>query len=669
LYCRHFCLSYGKPNTYPQRYRCHHVCEPIAELKRLFFCRAGFVWNGPLNFVSTAQNPLLANPAVSASGGYTVKVTSAVGCSNSAVAQVSVVALPVVLPANDSPKCFGQNLNLNGSSSLGGTTYLWNGPNGFNSAAINPFIPNASLAAGGVYTLQITTGPCVATNTTAVIVHPLPSPTITGNSPVCETKSLVLTVNAASLTAFQWIGPVAFSDFNQSTGRDSSILAYSGIYTVMVTDVHNCQNSTQYTVSVLQNPTVTATGTTVCLFEPAVLSAKGAVNYYWSLLGVPVSTLANALIPTATSSLPVIYSVMGTAANGCTATAKATLNTLPLPTPSLSVEPKNRLCLNEVITFNGFGGANYVWRGPFNGSFSGQTVTLSINNKSYQGTYTLTVTDEKGCRANAYTPVLVDDLPSGTLLSSNNEACVPFVSDFEFAPSASNSAPVLSSSWLVANKTYTQNQFNYHFVVSGNYPVVGRLVDTNGCVNTLTLMVKAYAKPVADFSYLPETPIENFETVQFNYTGTSSKNQWWYINVPNNKNSSLSGLAPNYLFEKAGAYPVVLMVQNSQGCSDTIIKVVKVLEDFAVYVPNAFTPNRDGNNEQFMPVFRGMQQFNLRVFNRWGELLFESSNTANGWDGSYRGKECKNDVYTYQLEAVSQSGERKQYNGTVTLYR
>ena len=639
-----------------------------ANLTASSFTGASFVWNGPLSFVSTSQNPLLSNPVVNASGGYTVKVTSAAGCSNSAVAQVSVVALPVILPLNDGPKCFGQTLNLNGSNSTGGVSFVWNGPNGFTAAAANALISNVSLAAGGVYTLQVSTGPCVATNTTAVIVHPLPSPTITGNSPVCETKSLVLAVNAASISTINWMGPAAFTAYTQQTGRDSSGTSFAGTYTVMVTDVHNCVNTAQYSVVVLPNPTVSATGTTVCLFEPATLSAKGAVNYYWSLLGVPVSTLANALIPTATSSLPVIYSVMGTAANGCTATAKATLNTLPLPTPSLSVEPKNRLCLNEVLTFNGFGGENYVWRTPANGSFSGQTATLAITSKAYEGTYTLTVTDQKGCRASTYTSVTVNSLPSGSTDGSKTEGCVPFSSDFSFRASPSNAAPINTVKWVMLNNSAVQNSFSAKFVLPGTYPLLVYISDTNGCANTLSLQVKAYEQPKADFSFLPQHPIENTDEVHFDYTGTSVNLYDWYIRLQD-RTGTMKGKSAYYLFDKAGTYPVVLLVKTAQGCVDTVIKSISVLEDFAVYVPNAFTPNKDGTNEHFVPVCRGMNTYNLVIYNRWGEKVFEGDASGTGWDGTSKGKDCKQDVYTYKLEVQSQGGDTRQYMGSVTLYR
>src|SRR5439155_21728573 len=101
-----------------------------------------------------------------------------------------------------------------------------------------------SLAAAGIYSLNVTTGPCTVAKTLSVTVYPLPSPTITSNMPVCEGKQLQLSVpigiGNTTITTILWKGPLNFNSYYAITSIDSALLAHSGIYTVMVVDNHNC---------------------------------------------------------------------------------------------------------------------------------------------------------------------------------------------------------------------------------------------------------------------------------------------------------------------------------------------------------------------------------------------------------------------------------------------
>src|ERR1041384_3504677 len=115
-----------------------------------------------------------------------------------------------------------------------------------------------------------------------------------------------------------------------------------------------------------------------------------------------------------------------------------------------------------------------------------------------------------------------------------------------------------------------------------------------------------------------------------NSTGGKLKKWSWYMNSNDiySKNENVS-----YFFRENGNYPVVLVVENQQGCRDTMIKYIKIESDFSIYVPNAFTPNGDGLNDVFLPVTRGVKKYSLELFNRWGERIFFSREPMIGWDG------------------------------------
>ncbi|MCC6369531.1 MAG: gliding motility-associated C-terminal domain-containing protein [Bacteroidia bacterium] len=627
---------------------------------------ASYLWSGPLGFSSPVQNPSIFGPFSSSSGNYTVKVTSVEGCTNTSVANVTVTNMPMPIPTSDSPKCFGTTLHLS-APTIPGASYSWNGPNGFISTLQNPVISTVTLPAGGLYNLYVSLGPCFTNSATMVVINPLPSPTITSNSPVCETKSLSLGVTALNLTTVVWTGPTGFLFGGANAGRDSCALSASGIYSVTVTDINTCVNYGTTTVTVLSNPTVSAISNTVCFKDEAVLKASGAVSYNWYNPTGFFSNQSNAVINSAVNIAPVIYTVIGSALNTCTSVAMATLATLPLPVPWLQVSPSRKICLNEVVTFKGFGAYGYDWRGPGNFSFAGETISFPANSLNYTGTYTLTAKDIHNCRAVITTSIHIDDLPTG-IMGGLLKGCVPFKSDYVFYPSGA-SASLTNSNWTVDNKTFGSNTFSNYFTSPGEHLIKGTIKDINSCVNTLTFMVNVYPQPVADFTYSPEKPVENFDEVVFvNTSKGAGVNKWvWYMI----DNSTFGANEQNTLkyFDLAGTYPVAFVAKSEFGCSDTIVKAIVVSEDFNVFVPDAFSPNGDNLNDVFIPVTRGVKSFNLMVFDRWGAKIFESSDKTMGWNGLTGDKESPVDVYVWKVQVSSVRGEQKTFKGHVMLYR
>ena len=117
--------------------------------------------------------------------------------------------------------------------------------------------------------------------------------------------------------------------------------------------------------------------------------------------------------------------------------------------------------------------------------------------------------------------------------------------------------------------------------------------------------------------------------------------------------------------------PILLIVINkSSGCKDTIIKTIQITDNTNVYIPNAFYPNTDGLNDYFFPISRNYDEITMRIFNRWGELLFETNHFSPGWDGKYQDHICPQDVYMYAI-VLRNSGNNKvkYFSGTLTLLR
>ncbi|MDI1355917.1 MAG: gliding motility-associated C-terminal domain-containing protein [bacterium] len=625
-----------------------------------------YAWLGPIGYTSSIANPTYNYPTVNRSGFYTVTATSAQGCTNSAVAHVTVTALPIPFAGSDGPKCAGSVINFLGS---GASSYAWAGPGGFLSNQQNPQITAVSMAAMGNYTLTATTGPCINTTTYALMVYPLPTPTASNSGPVCETKTLQLfAATGNTVSTYFWLGP-NFSTSTKNPVRDSTKLSFSGVYTLTVQDQHMCQATAHTTVSILSNPMVTASGATVCLYASALLSANGASSYIWTGPAFFQSTKPNALIASVTLDRNGLYSVVGTAANSCTATTTVKVLTRSLPQPSLTLLPKSEICLNESITLNGKGGQKYEWYGPNDVYYEGQEVNFTATNLSAAGTYTLKVTDDKGCSASISTLITVYNLPNGSLMGSKLQGCVPLCSDFVFESSSIIPSRVLSS-WDINGRNITGQTFNHCFTEVGLNLITGNLYDSSTtCTNKVDFYVHTFPKPEADFEFAPAKPVENSDEVIFTNTSRGEQQKMWNWSIGDSRIYKSTSQNTAYLFTEQGRYPVALIVRNTWGCSDSIIKTVIVEEDFHIYIPNVFTPNEDNRNELFLPIGRGVKTFHISIYDRWGAKIFESKDLASGWDGSYKGDPCKSDIYTWKIEVTSLHGENKVLTGHVTLIR
>jgi gliding motility-associated-like protein len=632
------------------------------------FPGATFSWSGPAGYTSNQQNPSVQGPSTGYTGNYFVVATSAVGCTNAAVAHGSVVPLPVVSFTTNSPRCMGEDLVLNAGGTTGALVYSWTGPNGFISSSVTNTIMAAGTVAAGIYNLVVTTGPCTAGYSQPVTVHPLPNPVVSYNGPVCETKSMTVMVSTPpneTIVAYTWQAPAGLSSPNNSISVTTASFVHSGVYSATVTDMHGCRASASGSIMVLQNPTVSAASATVCLHQPATLTAQGAKDYFWIGPGLTVMNFANAVIGSANSVTDVGYLVIGTAPNGCTAMATASVSTWALPSPSIGLLPGNKICLNETISLFGLGAKSYEWHGPQSIFHGGETFGFTATSLIYAGTYTLVGIDKNNCRGKTTTEIAVIALPEVGLTGTAMEGCVPFCSDFR--PMVFSS--LVTASWLVNGKATGTGSFSSCFNKEGSHTIKGFFTDTlNKCKSQATFTVFAHGPPAADFSWLPERPVEKEGAVIFtNRSDGERQSSWeWYFM---RDGVSGKGESQQHLFEEAGLYPVAMIVKNTWGCTDTVVKVIEVLPDFSVYVPNAFTPNDDGTNDVFLPVTRGVRDYRLMIFNRWGETIFDSTDPLRPWDGTFAGQFCKEDVYTWQLFVFSHSGVRKDQRGSVTLYR
>jgi gliding motility-associated-like protein len=204
--------------------------------------------------------------------------------------------------------------------------------------------------------------------------------------------------------------------------------------------------------------------------------------------------------------------------------------------------------------------------------------------------------------------------------------------------------------------------------VTGNYTEFGcydvslQITSPQGCTSSLTQedFVCVLPQPIASFTVNPQIMSSINPSAQFTNTSIGSESQSWDFGGETG-NSNLENPVHTYP-EEAGNYLVTLVVANENGCTDTITQMVSVENEPIYYVPNTFTPDGDLFNETFRPVFTAgfdIYQYSFVVFNRWGEVLFESKNSKIGWDGTYGGQPVPQGTYIYQIQFKELSRDKR----------
>lgn len=641
------------------------VCEgQNAALHSYFTAGNQFLWQGPNSFSSNVQFPTLLNASVANNGNYTLTATAANGCTNSAVAQISVTSLPFFNVQNNSPVCEQQTLQLSASPPV--FSYTWHTPNSGSSVSSGLTFNTALPQHSGTYTVLTTFGPCTSTSLIPVVIHPLPSLSISILSPVCETNTTVISVIGGS--SFTWSGPGGFSNSQSSFTLSPLQLSNAGIYTVVVSDGNSCTNTAYDTLFVLPNPTPVVMGSSVCIGNTATLNVSGGQSYIWFGPMGFTSTLSTISLFVPSLSYAGQYTVVTSAANSCTVLSLLNLDAFPYALPLIQITGTPTVCLNSTLSLNASGGNTYMWTGPNFYASHQQQMTLYANSLQYAGVYTLSVLNSSQCISSTTLEIEIFELPMADLTTPISFGCEPLCCKFELKP-AGASAGFVDAGFYINGETLAGSSAEFCFLNAGTHQIEAYYTDSNSCMNRASLNVSVFPKPIAEFRYSPFEPKAGVDEVVFNNASLGDEqNTWtWFFMSP--YSDTIAAVATSKLFELAGNYPVALLVTNTWGCIDTVVKIIQVEDDYSIYVPNSFTPNNDGLNDIFQAKGTGFTDYTLEVYDRWGEVIFTSHNFQTGWDGNYKEQGPKCDVYVWKIGLKTLSGKTKTLTGQVSLIR
>ncbi|MCT4580502.1 MAG: PKD domain-containing protein [Flavobacteriales bacterium] len=296
--------------------------------------------------------------------------------------------------------------------------------------------------------------------------------------------------------------------------------------------------------------------------------------------------------------------------------------------------------------------ATYLWDFGDGNNGAGANPT---HNYAASGSYnvTLRVTDINGCQDESSILVDVKETPVVDFTVLNPLGCAPINTEFSNNSSGIDSGAICTWDFGDGNTYSGCGAANHVYQDDGCYDVT-LSINSNGCSSSLTHvdLVCAEDQPIASFTYNPSTLFIEDPSVTFLNQSQNATNYSWSFG---DGGASISE-NPSHVYStmKSGHYTTVLYAYNDIGCVDSAFQVVKVQGYQAYYIPNSFTPDGDQYNQYFQPVFTSgydPDSFHMAIFNRWGELMFESYNVAVGWDGTCKsGSFVENGVYIWKIE-------------------
>ena len=206
----------------------------------------------------------------------------------------------------------------------------------------------------------------------------------------------------------------------------------------------------------------------------------------------------------------------------------------------------------------------------------------------------------------------------------------------------------------------------------GSYTITLTETTSHGCSSTAAFpnLITVFSLPVAAFNYSPQPASTDAPEIKFHDLSVgASAWQWTFDDLNDLTASNLQ--FPTHLYSDSGYYCPSLIVQNIHSCFDTIVNCFEITAGFTFYIPNSFTPNGDATNESFSGFGTFISQYDMWIFDRWGNMIFHTDNLYVGWDGkANKGKEIAQiDVYVYLVELKDLNENKHTYRGTVTLVK
>lgn len=624
-----------------------------------------YIWDDPLSQSAQTANSL-------PSGLLEVTITDANGCTATDTIVLnqpdSILVIPSILSDynGENISCFGASdgsIGTTVSGGAGGYSYAWS------NAVSTPI--NIGLNAG-TYTVTITDGNGCTADTSITLSQPQPvSSFITSNAANCSGNSdgsiVVFSFGGNSPYTVQWDAAALFQVGDTATDLEA------GIYGYTITDQNGCTaDSTAEVTEPDEVSLLVSDDDTICPGDIHPISSvatggNGGFTYIWDQ-GLPTGQFHQV-----TPSVGTEYTVFAIDAKGCKSPTDSIYVSVRLLDPDSSYTITSPVCEGEPATveagYNGnLGPYTYTWSGGVPSGAGPHTVNITSTTDYY-----VFITDVCSNLITDTVTVEIYPLPETNIGGNDFAGCVPLT--ISVADTSGNTGATYLWDFGDGNSS-SDSSATHTYEFDGTYLVSLEIISNEGCsvqVDTLFLSV-VDPLPIVTCSASPEvTDTRNME-IQFESSLHSS--YLWHFGDSNSTVSSEQN--PSFTYSDSGTYNVTLVVENTLGCMDTCETTVRIDPAVEIKVPTAFTPSTSGpnpgphnqfDNSVFFPFIDHINEFHMMIFNRWGEMVFESIDKSIGWDGYYRGEICQQDVYVYKIKATYWDGTPLEKVGDVMLLR
>ncbi len=606
------------------------------------------------NANSTIDTSNICNPTYIYPSASTYPITFIVygcnGCNDTAFTSVTITGLPTANAGPDVAICNNDTALLIGT---GG------------DALINPFewgsplpptlstVYNDSVLAfplvNTIYTLIVTnTAGCKDTDDVVVTITLPPVASISAGDSICPGSSYSLTASGG--TTYLW-----------STGETTTTITVTPNVTTTYTVtafVGACGDDTSAFVFVLPLPPVDAGDSAeFCLGLTTQLNGFSTASIY---LWGPSATLSDSIIlnPIASPTVTTTYTLTVTDANGCKNNDTVLITVHPLPVLDSGADRK--ICSGTCTQLTATGAIYYTWN-PTTGLLD-SSIPNPISCPTDTIIYYVTGTDVYGCQG-------TDSIKISVLfpftVTYSNDTCFCYNNS---AVLCANSSTISFYKWRPISGLDSSTVSCVEASPTSNTTYTVYVTDELGCyADTGNIKVCIYPLPIVLAG--PDETILVGTTAQLSAYNVTTPGAGTYLWIPDSTLSCNTCINPIANPLQTTIYFVALTDLN--GCKDDDTTVINVYcNDNVLFIPNAFTPNGDGLNDEVQLEGVGITQLNfLRIFNRWGQLVFESTNFNDTWDGTFNGRLNEPEVFDYYLEAVCSTGQLIRKQGNITLIR
>lgn len=600
---------------------------------------------------------------------YTVMMVAQNGCGSDTT-YFDILVLPNTANAffntNPTQGCSPLTVNFTNFSS-GVNVYEWFFGDGNIS---NQATVSHTYTIPGTYTAVLAVNNGCSYDTADVTITVFPSPNLGFTSSannVCGNLPITFTNTSTGVANSQWnFGDGNFSNIFSPT----HVFGTTGTYTVSLSAVsttNGCTDTVSSSVTILPTPELNITLTPGLACAPYTTQfVNNSVNtdfYSWTFGDGNTGVGAN---PAHVYANPGVYNVLviGQNNSGCADTTIVPLTLYQGPQASF-VLPAASVCSSPAVVniLNTSSGAiGYNWNLGNSQTSTNNNPTVTYNTI---GSYTITLiaSNQLGCSDTASQTFNVYDKPIADM-GPRPDVCVGNVILFD-----NNSIGATSYNWDFGDGFSSFNENPAHaYALPGTYDVTLIVSNGSGCSDTAYVgnYVSVYPNPTAGFSLNPTAITTGSPVLTITSESLGNNACTYYFTT----GEVVTDCDAQLIFASidAGAYEVTQVVSNEFGCLDTATQKFIVLPTASIYVPNAFTPNDDGENDIFFARGTGIKTFLLLIYDRWGQIVATSENIESGWNAkNISGNKVKQDVYVWKIIARDINDELIKMNGRVTV--